>query len=148
MNETHRANDGGLLTRDMAFMLQGFVHDLNNLFTCVLGNLGIAQNCADDGAEVQLRLGAAKTAALQATQFASLMMRLCGGSGVDKEPRDLAELVEETAGIVRAGTDVRIEMQSRPRTVSGLHQCGCHGGRSFSWDRAADQFVCLFESPQ
>lgn len=103
MNEFKPPN----LQNDIMLLLKGYLHDLNNLFTCILGNLGIAGNLSDNE-EQNGRIRNAQLATLNATELTNLLMTACIGYDMFKEPYTIQKIIDDTIKICQPNLKVRI----------------------------------------
>jgi signal transduction histidine kinase len=91
------------------------LHDLNNMFTCILGSLGAAQHCIDDQVEALSCIKTARMATMKSTQLASFLMRIFNGYDSPKENYSIQKLLLNTAKIVQTSISAPIKMQLTER---------------------------------
>ena len=83
----------------------GIAHDLNNLMTTVMGNLGLAADAVSD-AEALGHLKAAEAACESSKLLSSRFLAFAQGGAPVREPVDLDELVREAAAFALAGSSL------------------------------------------
>ncbi len=99
----------------VALMAAGVSHDLNNLLVGVIGNADLAEAALQSGNEVLDYIRAMRLAAERASELATRMVRYASDTEMTARPIDLEALVEEVAGLARAG------VSKTARVTQGAH---------------------------
>lgn len=96
-------------TDETSLLMKGFLHDINNLFTCVIGSLGAARESMNDKESLAAWLDTARVATMKATDMTSLMMRVCNyKSEMEKDICDVKTIISKAVEIVRSRARAKI----------------------------------------
>jgi signal transduction histidine kinase len=93
--------------------LRSLMHDLDNLFVVIKGNLSLAEERNDDKEALLKRLEAAGKASAQAQVLARQMISLRLGSEASKES-NVSKLLQDCVAICLNGTDIKHSITSPP----------------------------------
>ncbi|MCG8588890.1 MAG: response regulator [Proteobacteria bacterium] len=114
-----RASDKRLAEKQrregLGAMAGGVAHDFNNLLAAILGQAELASK-RDVPADVQLALREIQESGERAAHLCRQMLAYAGRAVVKKEPIDLAAVVTESAGLLRAALPKRVQLNLRTGT--------------------------------
>jgi PAS domain S-box-containing protein len=88
----------------------GIAHDLNNIMTVILGNVGLAAFYDLLPAEARERLRQAEKACAQAQTLANRLLTFAKGGAPIKKVQDLKELLDEAASLALSGSRTRFDI--------------------------------------
>ncbi len=92
--------------KSISFLAGGIAHDLNNIFTSILGNISIAKLEIEDDSNFFDILNDAENATIQAGKLTQQLLSFAKGGAPIKSETSLEELISETAKFSLRGTKV------------------------------------------
>ena len=92
-------------------LIIGFIHDLNNLFTCAIGSICFAQANDDNPVVQKEMIEIASTTIIRASELASLMLLMYRGQDMPKEPIDIQTLIRDSVKLARQAINAKIEIE-------------------------------------
>jgi len=87
----------------------GIAHDLNNILTAIMGNIGLAALDAKVGSQVQDRLVQAEEACLRAQALSQQLLTFAKGGAPVRQLFSVAQLLTKSTAFTCAGSSVRCE---------------------------------------
>ncbi len=87
----------------------GIAHDFNNILTAIMGNISLSKMDVDPDAEVHHRLNDAENAAVRAQDLTMQLLTFSKGGAPIKKASSIVEIIEDSAGFVLRGSNVRAE---------------------------------------
>ncbi len=98
-------------TGDNALLMQWFLHDINNLFTCIICSVSAARSCGADLNEQSNWLESVRIATIKAMELTSLMIRMCDiGSVMDKEACNVKSIIIKAVEIFRGKAEIAMDL--------------------------------------
>ncbi|TFG64719.1 MAG: PAS domain S-box protein, partial [Nitrospirales bacterium] len=98
----------------LGLLAGGLAHDFNNLLTAILGQLSLAKYEVDPAHPLYLRIAEAEQASLRAQDIAGQLLTFSKGGDPVKNIVSLANILEENARLVLAGSKVRSVFRITP----------------------------------
>jgi len=87
----------------------GIAHDFNNILTAITGNISLAKMLVEPESKVLPRLAEAEKACLRATSLTQQLITFSKGGAPIKRTSSIRQLLEESAGFVLRGSNVKCE---------------------------------------
>ena len=103
----------------------GIAHDFNNILTAITGNISLAKMLTDPESKVKIRLTEAEKACLRATALTQQLITFSKGGAPIKRTSSILQLLEESAGFVLRGSNVKCEFNVQ----EDLHSCDIDYGQ-------------------
>jgi PAS domain S-box-containing protein len=102
----------------LGVLAAGVAHDFNNVLTAIIGNLSLARSAPPGSSlqEVEGLLAEAERASRRAADLVRHLLNYAGKGRREVQPVDVAQVVSDTVGIVRASVPpkIRIEYDAPP----------------------------------
>jgi len=100
----------------LGILAGGIAHDFNNLLTGIMGNISLSKMFADPAGKAYARLEEAEKACERATGLTHQLLTFARGGEPIKKVVSIGQILEESAGFVLRGSNVRCEF-SLPQDV-------------------------------
>ncbi len=103
----------------------GIAHDFNNILTAISGNISLATTLSEPESKIHDRLAAADKACLRATGLTRQLITFAKGGTPIKRTASIKGLIEDSAGFVLRGSNVKCEFTFQ----ENLHPCEVDDGQ-------------------
>jgi len=105
------------ISKPVVPLVQGFAHDLNNLFTSMLAHLGIIKSHIADFQEALMHEESARMATMKAIELTNLLSRLSNGYEYDFEIQPLQKPILDAIKVSRGFMGCNIECNLADTTL-------------------------------